>query len=286
MASDPSTLLEQGKCFQCSGASSAEILKLALLDEIQAGGSGTCANLEGAQADPTGIYTPEFIGQVYVTSGHVWQATGLTDADWTEICTDCVLDVFTFQAVTFDRFTIGADAVTTEFHFPNLTTILGATDNGNFDFYECTNLTTIDAPLLAIIDGAINCQDCPALTTITLPLLVSVTLGAIVFFNCTSLASFSLPSLVTVGGNVEGNDCTALVTFSCPVWLPAGGSTINFNNCALLAASVNQILARCVAAGVTTGNIDLSGGTNAAPTGQGILDKATLIFVGNAVVTN
>lgn len=48
----------------------------------------------------------------------------------------------------------------------------------------------------------------------------------------------------------------------------------NFMNCGLLVASVNAILAKVRASGYVGGTLNLSGGTNAAPTGQGILDKA------------
>lgn len=51
-------------------------------------------------------------------------------------------------------------------------------------------------------------------------------------------------------------------------------------------ANINIILAACVAAGSPNGILDLSGGTNAAPTGQGITDKATLILAGWTVTTN
>ena len=106
---------------------------------------------------------------------------------------------------------------------------------------------------------------------------------------CVVITAVSLPSLTTVGlsGNTfDTQGCTLLQTISVPVWLPTDGLIINCAGCALNAASVNQILARCVASGVTTCTIDLSGGTNAAPSGQGITDKADLITAGNTVTTN
>ena len=59
-------------------------------------------------------------------------------------------------------------------------------------------------------------------------------------------------------------------------------------NNALTVSAVNQLLAELVA---TVGsrvicNLDISGGTNAAPTGQGILDAATLVAAGWTVTTN
>ena len=49
---------------------------------------------------------------------------------------------------------------------------------------------------------------------------------------------------------------------------------------------INSILASLVSFGLSNGYVDLSGGTNAAPTGQGITDVATLVSMGWSVTTN
>lgn len=54
---------------------------------------------------------------------------------------------------------------------------------------------------------------------------------------------------------------------------------------ALNSASVNRVLSALVAAGNTV-TCNLSGGTSAAPTGQGLTDKATLISNGSTITTN
>ena len=54
----------------------------------------------------------------------------------------------------------------------------------------------------------------------------------------------------------------------------------------LPALQVNAILANAVANGMTGGIIGLDWPGNAAPTGQGIIDKAALILAGNTVTTN
>jgi len=65
--------------------------------------------------------------------------------------------------------------------------------------------------------------------------------------------------------------------------------TFKFNVNALTVIAVNAILADLKVAQVG-GNpvctVDLSGGTNATPTGQGLLDKAFLIAAGWTVQTN
>ena len=72
-----------------------------------------------------------------------------------------------------------------------------------------------------------------------------------------------------------------------PALVPINGVSFNVQNCALTAASVNALLARFVAnAAYVSGSIDLSGGTSAAPTGQGITDSATLTGRGVTVSTN
>jgi hypothetical protein len=64
-------------------------------------------------------------------------------------------------------------------------------------------------------------------------------------------------------------------------------SDFQANNNRLTQANVNAILASLVAANRTTGGVlNLGGSGNAAPTGQGLTDKATLISRGWTVTTN
>ena len=63
-------------------------------------------------------------------------------------------------------------------------------------------------------------------------------------------------------------------------------SYYSFSGCSLSANSVNSILANAISNGMSSGNIDLTGGTNSAPTGQGLVDKSNLILAGVTVDTN
>jgi hypothetical protein len=68
-------------------------------------------------------------------------------------------------------------------------------------------------------------------------------------------------------------------------------TNVKLNGNALPESDVNSILAAAVSFDVSYGpglawSLDLSGGTNAAPTGQGLTDKATLIGAGWTVTTN
>lgn len=70
----------------------------------------------------------------------------------------------------------------------------------------------------------------------------------------------------------------------------SGATTLDFSGNALPVADVNKLLLRfrqAFDAGLPgSWTIDLSGGTNATPTGQGITDKAALITAGWTVTTN
>lgn len=109
----------------------------------------------------------------------------------------------------------------------------------------------------------------------------------------TELVSLSFPNLVSIdptniqNGYLLIEGCTRLATLSMPVFVPNNGDQYMLDGNAFNAASVNAFLARCVAnAGFVSGQVDLSGGTSAAPTGQGIADKATLTGRGVTMFTN
>jgi hypothetical protein len=280
MASDPQTLFEQAKCFGCYGASSVDLLKLALLDQIAAGGSGSCLNLSGV-ASPLNVITPDFVGQVYVQAdGTVWQAGSLLAASWVSICSPGGGGAgFLGSTIGTLIFNLQSDDSDTSISFPNL---IAFPD----DVFIALNpaLVSISAPLV-VSAATISWTQNPVLASVNLDSLVSLT-GSLVFTD-SALTSLNLPALTTIlaGFNfsVEGNP---IVSLSIPNLIFGDPAFLNCFGCALDAASVNLILARCVASGLTTSTIDISTGTSAAPSGQGIIDKAALILAGNTVFTN
>jgi hypothetical protein len=196
------------------------------------------------------------------------------------------------------------DVGLTALSFPSLTSIAGA-----FALGGCTALAGLSLPVLATIGGTLTLTGNAALTALSLPLLTAIT-GSLAGSGCTLLASVSLPVLATVsadlildtsalaslslplltaiggtGKKLSAKNSASLTTVSIPLLVPVNGNIIDFSGCALTAASVNHILARCVAAGITSGTVILTGGTNAAPTGQGITDKAALIAAGVTLTT-
>lgn len=208
--------------------------------------------------------TPDFIGQIYkdTNNGNLWRANSLTPGDWT------------------------LEAQQSELQLSPIATPCG----------ELVGVNTFGSPLPGVTSIVINhvhpqasidIESTLNVTSIILPNLVDVDLGnvsggSLLIFDHAALTSVSAPNLVTCRNGVVWNTLSintnpVLVSISVPSLAPLNGCNLDFSKNALDAATVNAILARCVAAaGFVSGLVDLSGGTNAAPTGQGILDKATL----------
>lgn len=152
------------------------------------------------------------------------------------------------------------------------------------------NCTSVSMPSLVTCGGILSLSGMPALTSVNLNSLQTV--GSRLDFNTdTSMTSISLPALTHVSGDgaseIKCNGCTNLSIWNAPNWVPNNLVNANtWNGDALTAAGVNQILRRGVLANTTQENYNTAGGTNAAPSGQGIADKATLIGNGNTVTTN
>jgi len=137
-----------------------------------------------------------------------------------------------------------------------------------------------------VLNTAVTLTAAAGITALDLSGLILVPgSGVVTITDNTALASLDISDITTFAGALDchGNALLTVVTITSAV---SFGGNINFSGCALLAASINSILARAVAASMTSHTINLSGGTNAAPTGQGVTDKATLIAAGVTVTTN
>lgn len=154
------------------------------------------------------------------------------------------------------------------------------------------NVTSISFPLLTCAPTEQIFGACPLLVSLSLPLLRESgppnVFDDFYVAGGTSLVALSLPSYVSCGGLFSTRGCTNMVsiTLNAAVIFQDNGQSIDCFGCALNVATVNTILRRCAVSGLTTCIIDLSGGTSAAPTGQGIIDAATLTLAGCTVTTN
>lgn len=152
-------------------------------------------------------------------------------------------------------------------------------------------LTTLNLPALTSVGDHIQTNNLGA-TSIVLDALLTIGGGVpgVGFFDtvgCPNLTSISMNALTDVGAlGTDFGVSPNLVTVSWPNVIFQEGTIVGLDGDALDAATVNQTLARGVASGTTTADYELGNGTSAAPTGQGVIDKATLIGLGNTVNTN
>ena len=165
---------------------------------------------------------------------------------------------------------------------PSLTT-----NTALIDFHCGSNQLTGSIPSLTTNTALVYFTCYSNQLTGSIPSLTTNT--ALIYFNCGSnQLTGSIPSLTTN---------TALIYFYCynnQLTDFAGGTVSNTlgdfqaQNNLLTETAVNAILAAFVAANRTTGTrvLNLGGTGNAAPTGQGITDKATLQSRGWTVTTN
>src|ERR1035437_3872753 len=257
-------------CFRCINIGSLNEAIVYLL--CQWSDNMKCVSQEGV-GSPIGVKTPGFIGQLYydTIANAYYRSTGLTIADWMAITTGGLVwgpnaTILTSLSITSSSI-LGASVTT--LYFPTLGSIT-STFNVTLNI-----ITSISLPNLVSVGSSFTATS-SGLLLLSLPSLQS-TIG-VINIGSTKIASLNLTALKTCGGGISTLGCTLLTSVSIPVLLPTTGTNFNFSGCALTDVSVNGILARCISnSNYVLGTVNLSGGTNAAPTGQGILDKATLL---------
>jgi hypothetical protein len=183
-------------------------------------------------------------------------------------------------------------AALTSMSFPVLTNV-----GSNFNPSTMAALTTFSFPELQSIGSAFSPTTMASLVTINLPAL-EIIVGAASITNMAALTTVDLPAMVEYGSTIDfhtGNGNLAnCVLGTNGTLLSIAGATINISGQKLTAAAVNAILSLLVSLNGSGGTtlwgsgktLTINGGTNAAPTGQGITDKATLIARGATVTTN
>jgi hypothetical protein len=168
--------------------------------------------------------------------------------------------------------------------------------NGDFNLQTVPLLTTLTLTNLKNVNGSLQSSTMSVLTSISLPALQNVT--GLIFFGTSSplLTSVSMPSLVRAGSTITMNSGTAALTsFTLGTigTLKQLAGNVVLSSCALTAASVNAILAVVASLDGTNGTTAFGAGriltltgTSAAPTGQGLIDKAAIQARGATVNTN
>lgn len=175
---------------------------------------------------------------------------------------------------TAGRIDIGDNSALASINFQSLISIRGGDGGGALSFFNNDALTNISFPNLQALD-LINILENNALTTVSFPVLKSVgSAGA-----------------YTNGTQIRGNQNLGLIQLPS---LTNFTSTNNYNYFdfsynTLPSSQINTLLNRLVnlTPSLTGTSINLSGqNPSAPPTGQGLVDKATLISRGNTVQTD
>lgn len=167
---------------------------------------------------------------------------------------------------------------------PNATAMLPGPLGSSLSFQQMVSLLEIDVPIVTFT-ALLRIRDNPLLASISLPALTGG-----YHYAWAGMGQSPVVTLFTIRDNPSLTTID-LGSFVPDSFGPNREHQAVFSGNALTAASVNHILAR-FAANPAWGSVspspvlDLSGGTNAAPTGQGLIDKADLISRGATVTTN
>lgn len=185
---------------------------------------------------------------------------------------------------------IGAAGAVEQISFPNLTTLSAEVTGNNWTggcvITRMDYLTEINLPALQNIAGSLNLRNNAALTLLDLSALQTVGLD----FNivrCGSITQLNLSNLISTNNTLTVSLNTMLNTLTFPSSANISG-TVNYNlsQNALSQASVDSILVSLDNGGASNGNLDISGGTNAAPGVAGAAAVISLTNKGWTVSTN
>ncbi|MFT3910623.1 MAG: hypothetical protein QM737_14450 [Ferruginibacter sp.] len=211
---------------------------------------------------------------------------------------------------TTEQLLVSGDSALANFSAPLLATA------SKLYVQSCVALTTVNLPSLNTVSDDVHLSGntiqttasfpalttaanlyingCPALSSLSLPLLTSST------FNMngpSALTTISLPSLTTISGSsamtglysynmIAGHqNLTSIVVNSLTNFT---GSSIQFVSNILPSAQVNYLLNKfaSITPALSGKIINFVQSAAAPPTGQGLIDKATLITNGNSVTTD
>jgi hypothetical protein len=100
---------------------------------------------------------------------------------------------------------------------------------GDYAFFRCSSLTTVNLPEGLTSIGEIAFSGCSSLTTVNLPEGLT-SIGRFAFDGCSKLASISLPTSLTSIGDYTFQNCSSLTSINLPAGLTSIGNGA-FQNC-------------------------------------------------------
>jgi hypothetical protein len=101
---------------------------------------------------------------------------------------------------------------------------MSVTTIGDYAFYDCESLTSIELPASVTEIGDYAFYACKSLTNVKLPASVTE-IGQWAFYSCTSLTSIELPSSLTTIGVCAFSSCTSLTSIELPASLTSIGDS-------------------------------------------------------------
>jgi hypothetical protein len=208
--------------------------------------------------------------------------TGTSVITWPDLSTTEV----TFTPGTPIRTTKSITPGTVTISNPSVITYFDVYDNNGSTFANSITAFSGQEYMTAIVSMFIGDANVPCLIPSFATSANWTALSGLVVIGCTSLTTLTTHAEWTALIGLEVSGCTSLTTLATHAeWTALIGLVVS--GCALTESSVNAILATLNSIpGLTGAYIDLSGGTSAAPTGQGITDYGALTLAGNTVTVN
>jgi hypothetical protein len=159
----------------------------------------------------------------------------------------------------------------------------------NFTVMDNLKLTSLKVDNLIEVYGDLEIENNEKLSSLVFPVFNVMHGYEISIMNNSSLKSISFPALTkTKGIYFTYNTSLSSIDFPMLAKVYNSQTSLNFNNNGLPSSQVNSILNKLLNITPSSGNyIQLQGQTPPAPpTGQGIIDKATLLTRGNSVTVD
>lgn len=278
---EPSDLTTAAKCFVCLSPEEREAVKTYLLAVIAAG--STDPEVLASAAKCFQCIPKDQLRQIQayllcqIANAHGGDGVGCDYQDMQIGWADAALNLGEKLGFTA---TVNMTGIT------SLTFRQAAIVNA-INFQNQTALLSVDFPNLLSFAVHVDIFNCGNVASITMPSLQDIAAtGGRLLIGLTGISSISLPALNSAY-YIQIYNNASLTSLSIPVLIPSNGDTLNLTGNALSQASVDHVLAVCVAAlGFTSGQVALTGGTNSAPSAAGLINKATLIGRGVTVTTN
>ena len=258
-----------------------------------------------SNAKLTTLTLPTTVGTVNNANYYLYSNPLLTSISLPNVLTYNILQLTNNTSMTSISIHNSTTSVTYFYGYGSKITSLSAniTTLSYLRIENITQLTSVNFPNLVGNASEINLGGCTNLSSVNIGNLTNIT--TYLYLNGCNLSTYTVnqTSIVTLYLNSNPNltyidlgnltSCSTLYLLGNPAPTIVGLSdltrigSINLHNCAFSQAQVDSILSDCLTVSLSDTSCNLTlFGTNAKPSAQGYVDKATLISRGWTVSTN